>query len=398
MRKQLIAAAGCLIAGPMVSAAWAQPFALERPAQSREILAFFGDYVDQCPGTDFWRGNRGYRGTVGNIVYEDLDNDGDDDDTTISHFFSMDVPLHMNETNPNVPCLVYRTEKHGAVFYGGMSVRYLNQTRNRIKQAFVHFEGANPNFVWGMPDVPFQGGEDGQWFRSGGPEPEEEREAYTEITLFPYVPNDHGPGEPSAFESVFMWRKDGFREWAQDRPIRFDEHSRMSYTFSRKWQNIQEARFVVRLGDDTFLVSEDFAPFGVEDLWGLDFIVSPLDMDWAPYAPAEGSEDMAFDADEAVFGPAVFDDVTAVGLYFGSEYSETATRIAFDHFRVWGALDGCEMADLAAPFGLYDLSDVIAFVDAIGTQNPIVDFNHDGLIDLMDINTFVAQFTAGCPD
>ena len=207
-----------------------------------------------------------------------------------------------------------------------------------------------------------------------------------------------GPGEPSAFESVFMWRKDGFREWAQDRPIRFDEHSRMSYTFSRKWQNIQEARFVVRLGTDTFLVSEDFAPFGVEDLWGLDFIVSPLDMDWAPYAPAEGSEDMAFDADEAVFGPAVFDDVTAVGLYFGSDYSETATRIAFDHFRVWGALDGCEMADLAAPFGLYDLSDVIAFIDAIGTQNPIVDCNHDGLIDLMDINTFVAQFTAGCPD
>jgi len=388
-----------LAAGGAVCAAAAQPLALERPAQSREILAFWGDYIENCPGNEYWRGNRNYRSTLGRRTYTDIDGDGDEDDTEISHFFSMFTPLNMNETNPNVPCLRYRVEDHGAVFYGGLRVEYLNRIRNTIKQGFLHMEGANPNFVWGMPDLPFVGGDDGEWFRSGGPFPDEERDAYTEITLFSYVPSDSEPDEISRFESVWMWRKDGFREWARDRTLRFDEHSRMSFTFARKWQNIQEARFVVRLGDDDFLISENWAEFGVQDLWGVDFIVSPLELDWAPYFPVEGSFDqMAFDASQATFGPAVFDDVTAVGLYFGSDWSQVATRIAFDHFRVWSALDGCEMADLAAPFGLYDLSDVIAFVDAVGAQNPIVDYDHNGLLDLADIITFVDLFTAGCPD
>ena len=387
-RACLIGAA-VLAAGVIASDAAAQPFAFERPAGGREIVAFFGDYIDQSPGDDFWRGSRAYRGSLGHAVLSDLDGDGEADDTAISQFFSMETELNMPEFLPPWPEFRYRVNEHGARFYGGLRVEYLNQDRFRIKQAFMHMEGANPH-----TELP-----DGRWCRWGQPEPAEARDGFTEITLFPYVPSEHGPGEPSRFESVWLWRQDGFREWAQGTNVRLGAHSRLSFTFARKWQNIQQARFVVGLGDGTFFISENWAEFGSEDLKGVDFIVAPTDLEWAAYSPAEGALDaMRFDEHEASFSSRTFEDVSSVGLYFSSGWSEVATRLAFDHFRVYAEVDGCEPADLAPPFGLYDLSDVLAFAEAMSTQDVTVDFDHNGVLDLIDIIEFVDQFTAGCPD
>lgn len=58
---------------------------------------------------------------------------------------------------------------------------------------------------------------------------------------------------------------------------------------------------------------------------------------------------------------------------------------------------GCNEADLAEPFGILDLADINAFVTGFTGQDPIVDFNMDGLFDLTDIGTFVAAFVNGCP-
>lgn len=379
----------CLLSSAaLATVSAAQPFAFERPAGGRELVAFFGDYIDQNPGEDFWRGSRSYRGSLGHAVLSDLDGDGDADDTAISHFFSMETELNMPEFLAPWPEFRYRVNDHGARFYGGLRVEYLNQDRFRIKQAFMHMEGANPHTE--MPD--------GRWRRWGQPEPAEARDGFTEITLFPYVPSEHAPGEPSRFESVWMWRKDCFREWAQGTNVRLGAHSRLSFTFARKWQNIQQARFVVGLGGGTFFISENWAEFGSEDLTGVDFVVAPTDLEWAAYDPARGALDaMRFDETDASFSYMTFEDVTSVGLYFSSDWSEVATRLAFDHFRVYAEVDGCEPADLALPHGIYDLSDVLAFAEAMTAQDVTVDFDHNELHDLSDIIEFLDQFTAGCP-
>lgn len=59
--------------------------------------------------------------------------------------------------------------------------------------------------------------------------------------------------------------------------------------------------------------------------------------------------------------------------------------------------EGCNAADIAAPFGILDLGDISAFVTGFTTADPIADLNNDGVFDLSDISAFVAAFTAGCP-
>lgn len=55
-------------------------------------------------------------------------------------------------------------------------------------------------------------------------------------------------------------------------------------------------------------------------------------------------------------------------------------------------------ADLAAPYGLLDLSDVLAFISAFGAMDAHADFAAPyGLFDLADVLEFVGAFNAGCP-
>ena len=58
---------------------------------------------------------------------------------------------------------------------------------------------------------------------------------------------------------------------------------------------------------------------------------------------------------------------------------------------------GCSPADLAQPFGVLDLADLQTFVAAFVTNDPIADITGDTLFDLADLQAFIAAFTAGCP-
>jgi hypothetical protein len=58
----------------------------------------------------------------------------------------------------------------------------------------------------------------------------------------------------------------------------------------------------------------------------------------------------------------------------------------------------CNAADLAAPEGVLDLADINAFVAGFTAQDPISDLVAPfGVFDLADINAFVSAFSAGCP-
>jgi hypothetical protein len=54
-------------------------------------------------------------------------------------------------------------------------------------------------------------------------------------------------------------------------------------------------------------------------------------------------------------------------------------------------------ADLAAPFGVLDLSDVNAFILGFVEMLPQSDLNSDGVWDLADVGVFIESFLAGCP-
>lgn len=59
--------------------------------------------------------------------------------------------------------------------------------------------------------------------------------------------------------------------------------------------------------------------------------------------------------------------------------------------------NGCNPADLAAPFGLLDGADVNAFITAFGSDAAPADLNGDGVADGADVNAFISAFGAGCP-
>ena len=58
---------------------------------------------------------------------------------------------------------------------------------------------------------------------------------------------------------------------------------------------------------------------------------------------------------------------------------------------------GCTRADIAEPFGLIDLADIVAFVTGFTESDCAADFDANGLYDLADITAFVNSFTGGCP-
>ena len=58
---------------------------------------------------------------------------------------------------------------------------------------------------------------------------------------------------------------------------------------------------------------------------------------------------------------------------------------------------GCNVSDIAMPFGVLDLGDIGAFVGGFTAQQPIADLDGNGIYDLADIGLFVSNFTAGCP-
>lgn len=62
-----------------------------------------------------------------------------------------------------------------------------------------------------------------------------------------------------------------------------------------------------------------------------------------------------------------------------------------------GAEVPCSIADLSEAFGVLDLADINAFVDAVTGGTPAADLDQNGLIDLADIVIFIAAFEAGCP-
>lgn len=76
---------------------------------------------------------------------------------------------------------------------------------------------------------------------------------------------------------------------------------------------------------------------------------------------------------------------------------ETANRLHIYENTCDPNVVGCNPADLAAPCGELNFFDVSAFLVAYNAQDPIADFNSDGMINFFDVSAFLTAFNNGCP-
>lgn len=58
----------------------------------------------------------------------------------------------------------------------------------------------------------------------------------------------------------------------------------------------------------------------------------------------------------------------------------------------------CSLADIAEPYGLLDLADIVAFATAFSDMTEAGDIDDNGLFDLADITGFITLFGEGCKD
>ena len=92
-------------------------------------------------------------------------------------------------------------------------------------------------------------------------------------------------------------------------------------------------------------------------------------------------------------------EIRLISLNLEDSPDDPGIEVDFDDVRLDAtpADPACNPAELAEPFGVLDLADIGAFVDAFQAGGPGADLNGDTLIDLSDISVFVTAFTSGCP-
>ncbi|USN99713.1 MAG: hypothetical protein H6810_03375 [Phycisphaeraceae bacterium] len=97
-----------------------------------------------------------------------------------------------------------------------------------------------------------------------------------------------------------------------------------------------------------------------------------------------------------------FDELRASYVRYGEQSQDALDRVAPGlNLSVSNTAEppfpACNAADLAMPYGVLDLADIVAFVAAFQAQDPAADIDGNGLFDLADIGAFVTAFIGGCP-
>ncbi len=116
------------------------------------------------------------------------------------------------------------------------------------------------------------------------------------------------------------------------------------------------------------------------------------------YRPAPGSP--AIDsADSGSYQGPLF-DIAQVNRFLddpASPNTGSGTPLYLDRGAYEFGVQPCQ-ADLAPPFGVLDFSDVIAFLTAFSSQDPIADLAPPtGVFDFSDVVEYLIAFGAGCP-
>lgn len=124
------------------------------------------------------------------------------------------------------------------------------------------------------------------------------------------------------------------------------------------------------------------------------------EIDTAPTDAGTGYEDAfaLFDASFAHIGTFFFGGLSCVA----DENGQYGPSTGFEH-QLFGpdgdpVMDGCDVADLAEPFGTHNFFDVSAFLGAFGAMEPAADLAEPfGVFNFFDVSAFLGEFGNGCP-
>ncbi|MFI4897472.1 MAG: CotH kinase family protein [Phycisphaerales bacterium JB059] len=131
---------------------------------------------------------------------------------------------------------------------------------------------------------------------------------------------------------------------------------------------------------------------------------------WADNEPEQGDLHVGFALSAGGEAVGLFDRASNQlaeidSVTFGAQTADVAEgrspdgSVCFGFFTPTpGAPNPAGVADLAAPIGVLDFSDVIAFLGAFGSMDPLADLAPPvGTFDFSDVIAFLAAFGAGCP-
>ncbi|MAY75267.1 MAG: hypothetical protein CMJ31_11220 [Phycisphaerae bacterium] len=98
--------------------------------------------------------------------------------------------------------------------------------------------------------------------------------------------------------------------------------------------------------------------------------------------------------DRFITGP--FAEFERLYVSFADQF-EPPSSMTIDDVRITGLPAACGAADLAPPFGVLDVSDVVKFLQAFGAENGLAHYADPiGTYDIADVVAFLASFGDGC--
>ncbi|USN98172.1 MAG: hypothetical protein H6810_08250 [Phycisphaeraceae bacterium] len=109
-------------------------------------------------------------------------------------------------------------------------------------------------------------------------------------------------------------------------------------------------------------------------------------------------EQVGAGADANCFGAIVADAGEGTALHIGGSFANAGGLASNRVVSLIAAGGGCNLADVAEPYGVLDLADVQAFIAAFVSGDPLADLVAPfGVLDLADVQAFISEFVGGCP-
>jgi formylglycine-generating enzyme required for sulfatase activity/outer membrane protein assembly factor BamB len=204
---------------------------------------------------------------------EDVDGDGQTSDDFVSYEeYSETIPL-------NPPAAEYDTEASSAILYGGVA-------------GFLADDGS---LTEGMMNENHEGRDD-----------------------YNLMADASGVHMNSRVYGAWLWKKEDFLNGGSNNVVSFDDNGFIAVHVSRFWEDLDDARWIIKQGNQWYISEKTFMAYLAEQGWTdprhHSYVLRPTQTRWALYNPV-GPYNIRFASELARYNSVVFTNVTAVGFH-----------------------------------------------------------------------------------
>ncbi len=139
----------------------------------------------------------------------------------------------------------------------------------------------------------------------------------------------HGTKEWSRVYGLWLWKKEDFYSSGDVNRVSLDESSWMGIHCMRGWVGMDQARFVIREGEQFYISEYSFGSKEAQKAYegqkqGLVYSIRPTETRWALYTPQEPYH-IEFDSEAAIYKKREFTNVEVAGYYIAQHEGKVAT-------------------------------------------------------------------------